>query len=377
MSKVSVTLRKEKGTILVLAAGLLLILAGFAVLAIDVGRVFIVRSEMQNAADAAALAGANCLSRQSLAGSSTECTSATSTTLNWSRASAKATYQLGLNSADNRAISTTDSGHQIDVGYWNLLSKSPSGGTLSTTFTPLTINDKPAVRVTITKDVGKNNGPIRMLTNAMFGGSDVPMTAKAVAVISSPASVTPGSLIPMAINKCMFDLYWDSTTNSPKTATSTTLNGVPQVIGQPWEVRIGSSYHYSTCESGQWTSFQQDVNDVPSVRNLITNGNPTPLNIGDNTWIEPGTKNSLYNDLSSQYPTPPGADVTVPVVNQPAGWSTNTQAPIVAFAGFHINDIQGGSSKYIQGHFIQGISTGGSSGVGPYYGTYTPPRLAQ
>ncbi|WP_246541508.1 pilus assembly protein TadG-related protein [Collimonas antrihumi] len=378
MSKFNAMSLQAKGSVLVFVAGILLVLTGFAVAAIDVGRVFIVRNEMQNVADAAALAGANCLDRQSLAGSTTECTSATSTTLNWDRASAKATDELGRNTADNRAISTTDSGHQIDVGYWNLLTKSPSGGTLSKTFTPLTNDDKPAVRVTITKDVGKNNGPITMLTRWMFGGSDVPMTAKAVAVISSPGSVVPGALIPVAINQCMFDQYWDSVKGQPVLFKSGDVDpyGLSK-LGQPWEVRIGSSYHYPSCESGQWTSFQQNANDVPTVRDLIANGNPTALNITDNTWIQPGTKDSLYNSLSSQYPTPPGADVTVVVVNQPSGWSTNTQTPIVGFAGFHIDDIQGGSGKYIQGHFIQGAISSGSSGVGPYYGTYTPPRLAQ
>jgi Flp pilus assembly protein TadG len=369
--------QKESGSVLVLMAGLILVLTGFAVLAIDVGRIYLVRNELQNVADAAALAGANCLTRQTLAGSTSECTSSPSATLNWNVATAKATAQLGLNSADNFAISTTDSGHQIDAGYWNLLTGSPSGGTLATSFSPITVNDKPAVRVVVTKDTGKNSGPIAMLTRVMFGGVDVPMTAKAVSVISSPGSVLPGNLIPQAINKCLFDLYWDYVTGSPKLATSTTLNGVPQVIGEPWRIRIGSSYHYGTCESGQWTSFKLDVNSASAIKDLIENGNPDPIAIGDNTWIEPGTKASNYKDLDDKYPTPPGADVSVVVVDQPSGWSTNTQTPVVAFAGFHIDDVQGGSDKYIEGHFIKGSVTTGSSGIGPYYGTYTPPRLAQ
>ena len=381
--------KQENGSVLVLMAGLIIVLTGFAVLAFDVGRIYIVRNEMQNVADSAALAGANCLvDHPQPGGSTSNCTDPTATALNWSRASAKAIAQLGQNTADNRAISTTDSGHQVSVGYWDVSIKPELQPTTlqATTLSPLgqcivTAGvmgkcDKPAVMVSITKDTGKNNGPITMLTRVMFGGSDVPMTAKAVAVISSPGTVLPGNLIPVAINKCMFDLYWDSASNSPKLATSTTLNGVPQVIGQPWEVRIGSSYHYPNCESGQWTTFGQDVNNVPAVRDLITNGNPTPLSIGDNTWIEPGTKTSLYNDLSAKYPTPPGADVIVVVVDQSSGWSTNAQTPIVAFAGFHIDDIQGGSNKYIQGHFTQGITASGSSWIGPYYGTYTPPRLA-
>jgi hypothetical protein len=65
------------------------------------------------------------------------------------------------------------------------------------------------------------------------------------------------------------------------------------------------------------------------------------------------------------------------VVDVASDLTSKGVAKIVAFAGFHINDIQGGSSKYIQGHFIKGAITSGAGGIGPYYGTYTPPRLAR
>ena len=237
--------------------------------------------------------------------------------------------------------------------------------------------DKPAVSVTITKDTGKNNGPIAMLTSAMFGGANVPMTAKAVAVLSSPGNVPPNSLIPQAINKCMYDKFWDASTGTPIIYTGSPADPYGlSVIGQPWEFRIGSAYHYGTCDSGQWTTFDQDVNSQSAVGNLITNGNPASLNIGDLTWIQPGTKTASYNDLDAKYPTPPGADVSIIVVDT-ANLSQKGQAPIVAFAGFHIDDIQGGSGKFIQGHFIANFITPSSGGIGPFYGTYTPPRLAQ
>lgn len=365
------------GSILVLSAGVLMVLTGFAVLALDAGRIFSIRNELQNVADAAALAGANCLNKQSSGASTTDCIVTAASALNWTRATAKATYQLGRNVADNFAISTTDTGHTIDAGYWNLLTGTPSGGGFSTSFSPITVNDKPAVRVTVTKDLGKNNGPIRMLTATMFGGAHVPMTAIAVAVLSSPGNVPPSSLIPQAINKCMYDKFWNSATGTPVIYTGTPADpyGI-SIVGQPWEFRIGSAYHYDACQSGQWTTFNLDVNSQSAVGNLITNGNPVSLGIGDSTWIQPGTKTASYNDLNSQYPTPPGADVSVIVVNT-ADLTNKGEVPIVAFAGFHISDVQGGSGKYIQGHFIPNFITPGSGGIGPFFGTYTPPRLAK
>ena len=377
--------KQQNGSVLVLAAGILIVLTGFAVLAIDVGRIYVVRNELQNAADSAALAGANCLDRQSLGGSTTECTSVYATTLNWTRASAKAVDQLSKNSASNIAISSIDTGHQVNVGYWNVnggtalqpTSLSPIGPCTVVAGVMTTACDKPAVSVSITKDTGKNNGPIAMLTAAMFGGANVPMTAKAVAVRSSPGNVPPSSLIPQAINKCMYDKFWDASTGTPIIYTGTPADPYGlSVIGQPWEFRIGSAYHYGTCDSGQWTTFDQDVNSQSAVGGLITNGNSTPLSIGDLTWIQPGTKTASYNDLDAKYPTPPGADVSIIVVDT-ADLSQKGQAPIVAFAGFHIDDIQGGSGKFIQGHFIANYTTPGSGGIGPFYGTYTPPRLAQ
>lgn len=51
-------MRKQSGTFLVIMAVILLLLVAVGALALDLGRVYVVRSEMQNAADAAALAAA-------------------------------------------------------------------------------------------------------------------------------------------------------------------------------------------------------------------------------------------------------------------------------------------------------------------------------
>ncbi|MBV2235283.1 MAG: hypothetical protein KUL75_07020 [Sterolibacterium sp.] len=54
---------RESGAVAVMVALLLVVLFGFAALAIDVGNAYLVRGQMQNAADAAAHAGANGLAR--------------------------------------------------------------------------------------------------------------------------------------------------------------------------------------------------------------------------------------------------------------------------------------------------------------------------
>lgn len=362
----------------------LMVLIGLTALAFDVGHLLIVRNELQNAADSAALAGAHCLDKTT-AVSGTDCTTVKSAALNWTVAETKASNSIGMNKSDGTALINGTA----QTGYWNI-----NGGTAlePTSLTPLgpctvvagvmtTPCHKPAVRVTLARAADSNGGPVGTLIGTMFGAAPAAIGASAVAVLSSPGNVIPGSLIPVVINKCMFDQFWDSATGSPKIYTGTPIDtkGL-STVGQPWEIRIGTSYLYGICESGQWTSFALDQNSASAIKNLIDNGNPTPLAIGDNTWIEPGVKASNYNDLDAQYPTTdsvPGANVTILVVDMAGGLNDKGQTPIVAFAGFHITDVQGGSDKYIQGHFIKGATTGGSSGIGPYYGTYTPARLAQ
>ncbi|HEY0886814.1 MAG TPA: pilus assembly protein TadG-related protein [Ramlibacter sp.] len=378
----------QRGSMLIFGIGILLTLTSFAVLAVDIGRIFIVRNELQNVADAAALAGANCLARESDPTSPVDCVETMATALNWDRAIAKAQDHLSHNSAAGTPISSTDAGHEIQVGYWNILEHQPSGGTYSRTFTPLTVNDKPAVRVYVRKDAGVNDGPVAMLTRLMFGrGSDTPMWAESVAVISSPSSVAPNSLLPVVINDCMFSTYWDSANGTPRL-----YNGPGSVpadpynlsnIGEPYTIRIGSSYHYGACEqAGQWTTFDQFSPSARTVRDLVENGNPSSLEIDDQTYIKPGTAATDFQAVRDTYL---GQDVTVVVVSAPNNdLSIQGSVPVVAFAGFHIDavatngrDPAGDPGFYIQGHFIPGNVTTGGSGIGPFFGTYQPPRLGR
>jgi Flp pilus assembly protein TadG len=335
---------RQRGNIAINVALMLPVLLGFIGLSIDIGRTLVVRNELQNAADAAALAGASQLNWGNLSSS-------------WANASAAANQAVGLNGANGSMLSTG----QVQTGYWNVTG-SPAG-MQSTSITPGT-NDKPAVQVSISRSSGVNGGPIATFFSAFVGQTTIPVSAKAVAVISPPGAMKPGGLFPEAISQCLFQAYWNSTTGQPLIDPST---------GKPYELQIGSSYHYGSCISGQWTSFATNANDVQTMRNLMSGGNPTTMSIGDNTWIEPGTKDTLYQSV----PVP--ATVMLPVINGDLSGNTASAMPIVAFAPFQIDGTTGGSTKTIQGHFIAGFkapNAGPGSGPAPYYGSYIPPVLA-
>ncbi|MNS30303.1 hypothetical protein D3C72_623290 [compost metagenome] len=343
--------RNQQGAVLILAVLALPILLGFSALAIDYAYAYVVRNELQNAADATALAGAGCLHPR------IECLNSTSSAPDFATASSRANTALALNKTEN---TTTITNGTIKTGYWDVTN--PSSGVH-----PIPgASDFPAVQVTIKKDTGLNGGPVNTFFARIFGTDTVPITSTATAIISSPGTVVQG-LLPIAITKCMYDNFWDSSSNQPKNDPTT---------GKPYVFKIGSDYHYGPCESGQWTSFTQDKDDVPTVRDLITQGNPTPLSIGTNTWIQPGTKNTIFSsvndcsaagDKSCEY-------VTIPIV---VNVSTHSSVPIVAFACLHIDSAVGGSEKYIQVEMSTKCPPLNSSGIGPAYGAITPPRLVQ
>lgn len=386
---------------LVTASLFMIFLIGLAAVVVDVGHMMTARNALQNAADAAALAGASCLTRSS-APSGQDCTSTPSASLNWAMAKTKAELTIRLNQVDG--VSLVDG--TVTTGYKNMAGT--PANLQAITLSPVGAYDKPAVWVQLRKAPGSNGGPLQMLMSNLYGGSGLSMTATAVAVISSPATVPPNSLIPYAINQCMFNLYWDTARNAPRLATLTSLKGVPQVLGQPWVFRIGSlddddddDDHDDDCDSGQWSSFGSndrkggdEENDSKGEKNaksskaLMSSGNASAVSIGDPIVIQPDP-NTDFRSLAAQYP--PGADVTLAVINQAKGLNAVGSTPVVGFAGFRITVIrdgsdgsQGGSDKsqgksdqYIQGQFIQNTTTAGASGVGAYFGTYTPPRLAQ
>jgi len=316
----------------------------FGAFAVDVPRVFAVSHELQNAADAAALAGAGALTT----GSSVP---------NWTAAAASATAAVPLNGSDGVKLSSGT----VKAGYWDVAAASPTLIAPSAVTLPAPSGQmpEPAVQVTITRDASHNGGLVTLLLGALLGTASTSDSATSVAVITPPSAVPAGGLFPVVMDQCVFNQYWDSHTNQPKLDSS----------GQAYEFQIGNGTTYgSSCAAGQWTSFLTVANDTPTIRGLITNGNPTALKVGDSIYIQPGVKDTIYSSV------PTGVTVVMPVGTNV---STSGNTPIVAFAAFYIDSSTGGNDKYISGHFVAGykIPTQ-ASGIGTGYGSYVAPRIA-
>ena len=338
-------LHGQRGSVAILFVLFLPVLLGFTALTIDLARLNLTKIELQNAADAAALAGVRSLSDPSIL--------ATDKPYNWSAATATALDVAKRNFVNGALIRHA----LIETGYWNL--QNPSLG-LRQLSTP-GAGDVAAIRATIALSSGQNNGPLRLFFAPILGIADRNIQASAIAVLPAPGGGT--GLFPLVISKTFIDQYWN-----PTTRTAILKNGAPQIVN------ICTIYKINGIDvlSGQWTTFTSQENDVPYVRGLIANGNPTNLSIGMSTYIQPGAEATLYKPSE----LPVGKDVAVFLVNNVV---TSTFQPIVAIAGFHITDSNQGQ-KYIEGYFIDNVSFGTTdpgTGNGLPYGAYTPPILVQ
>ena len=136
--KLSAFLLNQDGAIGIVILLLLPILFGFAGLAVDMGHSYAVKSQLKNAADAGALSGARALVPYT----------GFPSTPNWIGGQNKAPQTVELNRADNNQL--TDS--EVTYGYWSFTTSPPS---LQSAGISPTLNDFPAVRVTVSKTAGK------------------------------------------------------------------------------------------------------------------------------------------------------------------------------------------------------------------------------
>lgn len=338
--------QKQKGAVTVLVALTLPVLLGAAALAVDLAYLHVVRNELQNDADAAALAGARALYISSPASP------------NWTVAADTARTAISLNRAAGHALADG----QVQTGYWD--TAQITSGLQTLPLTP-TANDAPAVQVSLGKSEGENQGPARTFLANIWGIPSVPVRVTAVAGVSSPGSINPGGLFPLAISQCMYQKFWNTQPAGPR---------IDPATGLPYVFKIGSLYQYDQCESGQWSSLSIRAPGANAIEDLIENGNPIPMSVGDEAWMQSGVKNSLYADVKkcSAAGNKQCEYVVVPTLSHVV---TGTAASIVGFACLHVLDAVGGNDKYTLVEMSTQCQSPFSGGVGPNYGVVSPPSL--
>ena len=236
-------LSDQRGAIAVTVSLMLIVLLAMAALALDVGHALVARNQLQNASDAAALAGARALGV--IYGGMTG--SLTGYTLTSGQVGT-VTSAASVAGADNQAAGVTVTVNATDIatGNWDSATR---------TFTPTTVLPK-AVRV-ITRRDGAANGPISTFLGKVIGITSVSVTAVATAQLNPVSVMAPGDMnAPFGISEFYFNSGF---------GCGSTIQFSPSVPGNP-----------QTCAG--WQAFDQNANanNIKSIVEGLTNDTYTP-----------------------------------------------------------------------------------------------------
>jgi uncharacterized cupin superfamily protein len=348
MKKIRRFSNSQKGAVSVLVALTLPVLVGAGALAVDLAYLHVVRNELQNDADAAALAGARKLYKNG------------ASALDWSAAQSTAKDAIELNRAAGHALADGE----VQTGYWDMTQAAT--GLQGLPMTP-GANDAPAVQVSLGKSEGQNQGPVRTFLAGIWGVYAKPIRVTAVAGVNSPGVIQPGGLFPFAISKCMYDKFWNQSAQ-PAAPRVDPLTGLVPAF------KIGSVYKYGNCESGQWSSLSIHASGANTIEQMIEEGSPTSMSVGDEAWMQTGVKTSLFYDVKkcSAAGNKKCEFVVMPTLQQVVSGSS---AAIVGFACLQLLDAEGGNKKYILAKMSNQCPPPLSGGIGPNYGVPSPPSL--
>jgi Flp pilus assembly protein TadG len=240
-------LNNQNGAVAVMVSIMMVVLLAMAAAAIDIGHALVARNELQNAGDAAALAGTRALGviYQGLPTSSQA--GYTLTGGNVASIVTAATTAAAANVA--AGVSITVNAGDIAIGNWD---------PVTTTLTPTMVQPR-AVQV-ITRRDGTANGPISTFLASVIGMTSVNVSAVATAELNPVGAVAPGDMnAPFGISQFYFTSGF---------GCGSTIQFSPSIPGNP-----------QTCAG--WTSYDQG----PFNNNILTkevNG------MANGTWEAPG-----------------------------------------------------------------------------------------
>jgi len=179
------TADNQRGAVAVLVGLMLALFVGVTALAVDVGYMMVVKNELQNVADASALAACGLLGNQYG---------------NEQPVDRAAIRQRAIDAASaNRAgnVNITLLGADIEIGTWDQNRTPP--------FESVSANPPNAVRVITRRDASANN-PITLFFARIFGIQDTPVQAFATAALTGQSAAGRGGLpVPVGISRYWFD----------------------------------------------------------------------------------------------------------------------------------------------------------------------------
>ena len=335
-------MKSQRGAMAVLLACVLPLLVAVAAYAVDVAYFFLVRNQLQNDADAAALAGARHLY------------DGMSAAPNWSAAEQKALDSVGLNRAAGAPLRDA----MVRSGYWNL--SDPSPVLKANTVSPLDY-DAPAVEVRVSRSPGSNGGAIKTFFLNYFGKADQTLQVRAVAGLASPAATR---IFPYAVANALFQTYW---------------NGTSAPVGPKLDPKTNKPYVFQlTGTLGGWVDLSATSNSAGLVSDWLQASAPVLTSMGQAIWPQPGTMSRNYKDVSAcsaaaKNPASRSCEyVYMPILSDV---QARTSTPVLGFACMHILDAAQGQ-QYILAEMSTLCPVMPGEGVAAhYYGAKSSPAL--
>ncbi|MHC4321966.1 MAG: pilus assembly protein TadG-related protein [Planctomycetota bacterium] len=304
-------LKNERGATAVIVSILMAMLLGFTALAVDVGHLYVVRNELQNGADAGALAGARFLYTEDGAAVNPG-------------ANTMAYNAAVLNMSEGSAVEVNLAAGDVQRGHWSFATRT---FTPNDSLEPVDLFNTSTAELDADPDfinaikviVRRETIPVESYFARISGYQIIGHKAQAIAYIGFAGSLDAGDADqPIAI--C---------------AESLLINGEYQCnIGR----MINSGQDNTTNETGGWTDYNQENpcqggTNANAVNSLVcSTGNTNPIAYGDPMAANGGEIQSAFNSLKTCWENSHGGDLwelMLPVITCPG----NNVSPCEALVG--------------------------------------------
>ncbi|HEX9882809.1 MAG TPA: pilus assembly protein TadG-related protein [Desulfobaccales bacterium] len=312
----------QKGAVVVVTAFSLLAILGFAGLAVDLGYLYVVKCELQRAADAGAMAGARAIYPFPL----------NSATLPLNPLCAAALTQGRTIAQANLADGASPTVGTIQTGAWDWNAGQFTQGCAANPFTN-------TVALTTRRD------NLSLVLMGLLGFGPINLSASSIAVMDWVGSLEQGAAFPMVLGK---------------------------KYAQKGEVYI--YLNPDPLDAGGWYTKDPQVPNNNIVRGYLDNPATVPaIKQGEMVNMNNGAWANVLAKIQSSYL---GKTVWLPVVDTE---KFNQSGPVEGFTAFTITEVETTGHKYVKGmaNPLQDAPGSLSGPGGANYGLLTSPRLVQ
>ncbi|MEW5912099.1 MAG: TadG family pilus assembly protein [Thermodesulfobacteriota bacterium] len=341
LGKLNRLCRQDRAAVAVIVALLLSSLLAMVAAGVDLGLLYTTKGELQNAADAAALAGAATL----ISWDASEQVSAQSDT-------ALATAQQVALANQAGGVNLTLLAQDVTLGLWVTTSGQFDPNHIGASSNPDYLT---ACRVVLRRD-SLANGPVSTLFAGVVGLPQVPVTATATAQLGYANDVPTGSVdLPIAIKR-------EAISGADGPICGKTI-----------------TFHSENDENSEWTSFFVSPANDPNVKKYVDGTWQTPaLAVGDQINVINGNlSNNTFAALADRFQSE-GVDtngdgeadswsVLLPVISDDGGGAST--ATVVGFAHAVITQVRTAPDKDMVATLQCGMVAPGSTTGGGNYGT--------